>query len=83
MEISIAEAHNRLSHWLKQVHRGPIRITRHGKLVGVLIDPEEYERFSQVQAYLQMINLSKTLRESGVTAKELYRSEREELEDRE
>jgi hypothetical protein len=29
-----------------------------------------------------MINLSKTLRESGITAKELYRSEREELEDR-
>jgi prevent-host-death family protein len=83
MEITIAEAHNRLSHWLKQVQNGPIRITRHGKLVGVLIDPEEYEHLNQVQAYLQMITLSKTLRESGITAKELYRSEREELEERE
>src|SRR4030065_128617 len=37
MDISIAEAHNRLSHWLKQVHRGPVRITRRGKAVGVFL----------------------------------------------
>ena len=39
MDISIAEAHNRLSWLLKQVNKGPIHITRRGKTVGVLIDP--------------------------------------------
>ncbi|MCJ7724587.1 MAG: ribbon-helix-helix protein, CopG family [Anaerolineales bacterium] len=31
MNISIAEAHNRLSHWLKQVKASPVVITRRGK----------------------------------------------------
>ena len=80
MEISVAEAHNRLSHWLKQVHKGPVRITRRGKPVGVIIDPDEYERLQQVQAYLQMIDISQSLKGSDVTALELYRASRDELE---
>lgn len=68
MDISIAEAHNRLSHWLKQVEKGrTVRITRRGKPVGVIIDPEEYERLRQVQAYLEMVSLSGALRESGAS----------------
>lgn len=82
MDISIAEAHNRLSHWLKQVRKSPVRITRRGKPVGVIIDPEEYERLRQVQAYLQMVSLSQDLRESDLTARELFRSSRDELEQR-
>lgn len=83
MDISIAEAHNRLSHWLKQVEKGKtVRITKRGKPVGVMIHPEEYERLRQVQAYLEMVSLSHTLREVGVTASELYRAERDELEQR-
>ena len=83
MDISIAEAHNRLSHWLKQVEKGvAIRITRHGRLVGVIIGPEEYERLRQVQAYLEMLQLSRKLKESGLTADDLYRAGRAELEDR-
>jgi prevent-host-death family protein len=82
MDISVAEAHNRLSQLLKQVREGPIRITSRGKLVGVLVDPEEYERLRQVQAYIQMLGISRTLRESGVTASELYRTSRDELENK-
>jgi prevent-host-death family protein len=83
MDISIAEAHNRLSHWLKQVEKGnPVRITRRGKPVGVIIDPEEYERLRQVQAYLEMVSLSRTLRETDLTAGELYLLGRDELEGR-
>ena len=82
MNISIAEAHNRLSHWLKQVRISPVVITRRGKAVGVIIDPEEYARLRQVQAYLQMLSLSQTLRESALTATELYRAARDELEER-
>ena len=80
MNISIAEAHNHLSSLLKQVGKGSIQITRRGKTVGVLISPEEYENLSQVRAYIQMINLSRTLHDSGVTAVELYQAARQELE---
>ena len=67
MDISIAEAHNRLSHWLKQVEKGTtIRITRRGKPVGVIMDPDEYERLRQVQAYLEMVSLAHVLRETGI-----------------
>ena len=82
MDISIAEAHNRLSALLKLVdNKGPITITRRGKAVGVIISPEEYENLRQVRAYIQMLNLSQELRE-GPEAGELYRASRQELEDK-
>jgi prevent-host-death family protein len=81
MDISIAEAHNRLSHWLKLVEKGKaLRITNRGKPVGVIIDPEEYERLRQVQAYLEMVSFSRALRETDLTAEQLYRASRDELE---
>lgn len=83
MDISIAEAHNRLSWLLKQMDKGPIHITRRGKTVGVLIDPESYEQLRQMQAYSQMTQLSKELRDSGITAAELYQTSRQELEAKE
>jgi prevent-host-death family protein len=82
MHISVSEAHNRLSRWLDRVEEGPVTITRRGKPVGVIISPEEYERLRQVQAYLEMLHLAGSLRESGVTANELFRASRRELEGR-
>ncbi|MBN1450156.1 MAG: type II toxin-antitoxin system Phd/YefM family antitoxin [Anaerolineales bacterium] len=79
MDISIADAHNRLSALLKQVQKGPVTITRRGQAVGVLISPEEYESLRQVKAYLQMLTLSHELRESAGAA-ELYCASRQELE---
>jgi prevent-host-death family protein len=80
MDISIAEAHNRLSSLLKQVENGPIVIRRRGKTVGVIISPEEYENLRQVRAYLQMVDLAHALRDSGISAAELYQVSRQELE---
>ena len=82
MRISVSEAHSRLSRWLKKVKDEPVTITRRGKPVGVIVSPEEYERLRQVGAYLQMLRLSGSLRESGLTADELFRASREELEER-
>jgi prevent-host-death family protein len=78
--VSITEAHNRLSHWLEKVPDRPITITRRGKPVGVLVSPEEYERLRQVQAYLEMLRLSRLLEDVDVTARELSFASREELE---
>lgn len=80
MDISVAEAHNRLSSLLRDVEKGPIVIRKRGKAVGVIISPEEYENLRQVGAYLQMVNLAHELRESGVSAGELYEASRRELE---
>jgi prevent-host-death family protein len=80
MLVSITEAHNRLSHWLEKIPDRPITITRRGKPVGVLISPEEYERLRQVQAYLEMLRLSRLLEDVDVTARELSLASREELE---
>jgi len=77
--VSITEAHNRLSHWLEKVPERPITITRRGKPVGVLVSPEEYERLRQVQAYLEMLRLSRSLKDVDVTARELSLASREEL----
>ena len=82
MDVSVAEAHNRLSRWLNKIKDGPITITRRGRPVGIIISPEEYRRLSQVHAYLQMLRLSQTLRDSGVTAQELAQASRAELEGR-
>jgi prevent-host-death family protein len=81
MDISIAEAHNRLSSLLKQVEKGPIQITRRGKTVGVIIDPQEYERLRRVSAYLQLLDISHEVGESP-DADEIYRASRQELEER-
>jgi PHD/YefM family antitoxin component YafN of YafNO toxin-antitoxin module len=59
-----------------------VTITRHGEPVGVLISPEEYERLRQVQAYLEMLRLSQSLQDSGVTAEALSQASRKELEAR-
>jgi prevent-host-death family protein len=82
INIPIAQAHNRLSSLLKKVQKSPILLTRRGKAVGVLISPEEYERLRQYEAYNNVLQLSQTLRESGIRASELYRASRHELEDR-
>ncbi|OGO34823.1 MAG: hypothetical protein A2Z16_12220 [Chloroflexi bacterium RBG_16_54_18] len=78
MDISIAEAHNRLSSLLRQLENGPIVIRKRGKSVGVLISPEEYENLRKVQAYLQIMEISHQVGE-GATADEIYQASRQDL----
>ena len=82
MKASITEVHNRLSHWLEKTPDLPLIITRRGKPVAVLVSPEEYERLRQVQAHLEMLRISRLLQNCGLTAAELGRTSREELEAR-
>ena len=81
IDISIAEAHNKLSALLKKVQKSPILITRRGKPVGVILSLEEYEHLRQMAAYNQVVSLADSLRESGLTAADLYQASRRELED--
>lgn len=82
IDVPIAEAHNRLSALLKKVQKTPVTLTRRGVPVGVLLSPEEYERLRQFEAFSQVVRISQSLRESGVSAAELYHASRDELEGR-
>jgi prevent-host-death family protein len=82
MDISVSQAHNRLSQLLRDAQEKPITITRRGEPIGVLISHDEYERLSEVKAYLQILRLSQQFEDRGVTAEELARSSRDELEAR-
>jgi prevent-host-death family protein len=82
MSISVSQAHNRLSQLLKDAQEQPVTITLRGEPIGVIISHEEYERLSEVRAYLEIVKLSKQLDDRGVTAEELMRSSRDELEAR-
>jgi prevent-host-death family protein len=79
MQMTIAESHNRLSQLIAQLENGPITITKRGEPVGILIAPEEYEQFKRVQAYLKLLQLAQTVKNSGITAQELYNASRKEL----
>ena len=82
MLVSITKIHNRLSYWLERVPEQPVTITRRGKPVGVLVSPEEYEHLRQVQAYLEMLRLSRSLQDSEISADVLHQASRAELEAR-
>ncbi len=55
-----------------------------GKPAGVIISPEYHERLRRVEAYLQMLNFSRSSQEEAGTidARELSEQSRKELEDR-
>jgi prevent-host-death family protein len=80
LDVSIADAHNRLSALLKKVQQSPIRLTNRGKPVGVLLSLDDYEALRRAKAFSQVIELSRSLRESGLNASELYQASRRELE---
>jgi prevent-host-death family protein len=80
LDVSIADAHNRLSALLKTVQKSPVRLTSRGKPVGVLLSFEEYEHLRRAEALSQVIEISHSLRESGISASELYQASRRELE---
>jgi prevent-host-death family protein len=82
MYTSVAETRGRLADLLKRPDEGPVTITRRGRPVGVIIKPETYERLRRVEAYLQMLKLSESLKERGLTASELFEASRAELEER-
>jgi prevent-host-death family protein len=80
MDISVSQAQDRLSQVLDDVQKEPITITRHGEPVAVILSYEEYKRLSEVKAYLKILSLSQQLDDRGVTAAELVRTSREELD---
>jgi prevent-host-death family protein len=80
MKYPIAMAKSAFSRLIGEAHREPVIITRRGRPDVVLLAYDEYERLRRRQAYQQVLNLAAKLRDSGLTAGELYAASRQELE---
>jgi prevent-host-death family protein len=79
MHISVADARSQLAALLRSAQKQPVTITRRGQPAGVLVSPDEYERLRRVQAYLDVLRLSRALHDAPA-ADELFAASREELE---
>lgn len=82
MKVSVAEARNDLTKLIKKAIEEHVIVTRRGKPAVVLVPYEQYERLSRVQAYLDLVQISEELQDSGIKAKELYEASRKALEER-
>lgn len=82
MKYSIGVAKNEFSRLLREAKQSPVIITRRGRPDVVLLSYGDYERLRRLQAYQQTLRLSAKLRDSGVSAGDLYESSRQELEER-
>ena len=82
MKYPIAVAKTEFSRLLREAQQGPVIITRRGRPDVVLLAYDDYERLRRLQAYQQTLRLSAKLRDSGLTASELYETSRQDLEER-
>ena len=82
MEYPIGVAKNEFSRLLREAHEAPVIITRRGKPDVVLLAYDDYERLRRLQAYQQTLRIAARVRDCGVTARELYETSRQELEER-
>lgn len=82
--VSVAEGKKSFTQLLKEVEKGKtaILIYRRGQFVGALLPADEYQRFERLQGYFEALRLSRELAPLGVTAAELVRQSRQELEER-
>lgn len=82
MEFTIAEAKKEFSRILRETKEGPVVITRRGEPEAVVLAYADYEALRRLQAYQQILGLSRELRETGLPAAELYEASRRDLESR-
>lgn len=80
VQVSLDEAQHSLAHCLAQVGDQPMLITEHGSTVGVIVSPVTFAYLRCIQAYFEMLQLSRELQTCGINAQELFRLTREEAE---
>lgn len=67
--VPVSEFKTGISKWLKSIREKnhPVIITQNGKPAGVLITPEEYDKLSYQQQFIESIERGKKDIESGKT----------------
>lgn len=84
--VSVAEGKREFTQLLKEAQEKGIPILiineRAHRLAGVILSPDEYERYEKLRAYFEALRLSQKYAHLKVDLPELVRQAREELEDR-
>ena len=73
-EISARDAKNQFGQLLESAQRGPVRVTRRGRPVGVLLSEEQYQRLRGVawdRLGATIASLREQAAEKGLTAEVL------------
>jgi len=83
-QVSIAEAKRDLTKLLREAEekQTEIVVTRRGEPFMVILRYEDYERLERLRGYLNMVRISEELKDSGISATEVYEESRRELEER-
>ena len=83
-QVSVAEAKRDLTKLFHEAEEKQIEIvvTRRGTPFMVILRYEDYERLERLRGYLNMVRISEELKESGISATEIYEESRRELEER-
>lgn len=83
-QVSVAEAKRDLTKLLREAEEKQIEIvvTRRGVPFMAILRFEDYERLEHLRAYLEMVRISEELKDSEISATEIYEESRRELEER-
>lgn len=83
-QVSVTEAKRDLTKLLREAEekQTEIVVTRRGEPFMVILRYEDYERLERLRAYLNMVRISEELKDSGISATEIYEESRGELEER-
>ncbi len=82
-KVSLAKAKDRLSQLIRQVEAGAeVLITRRDTVVARLISEAEYQRLRRQSAVTGLRAMRDRFKAAGLSAQELHRRSREELEER-
>ena len=83
-QVSVAEAKQGLTRLFREAedHQEEIIVTRRGTPFMVILPFEEYQRLERLRAYLDMVRISEELKDSGISATQIYEESRRELEER-
>lgn len=82
LQISIEHMQSQYTQWSSLLQENPVAITEEGAVIGIMMSPEMYNQLRRIRAYLNIVALSHSLESCDVTAEEVYRMSREELETR-
>ncbi len=84
--VSVAEGKRDFTRLLREVRESQVPILiydyREGVPAGVLLSPDEYDRYTHLRAYMQAVRISEATKYLKLNATELARRSRRDLEAR-
>jgi len=82
--VSVAEGKKSFSRLIQDAsqNRGEIIVTRRGKPVAVIIPYEEYQHSKKARGYRKIMEARDAFLKTGISANEIYRESRKQLEKR-